>query len=115
MKFTLKEDGEVLVIQLTDFTSADEDGNLMSERNSLWLAIQEAGKNRVVVDLNELEYATSSLLALLVYLFKQCRITRRQFLLAAPSAACLKILQLTGLDRVFTVTVTVDEAVSAAV
>jgi anti-sigma B factor antagonist len=69
---------------------------------------------RVVVDLGEVEFMDSTALGVLIE--ARTRLTnRRAFLLAGPGVETRRALQISGLDRHFTVHDTVSEALVAKV
>ena len=69
---------------------------------------------RVVVDLGEVEFLDSTALGVLIEA-KTMLENRRAFLLAAPGLETRRALQISGLDRHFSVHDTVPEALSARV
>jgi anti-sigma B factor antagonist len=68
---------------------------------------------RVVVDLGEVEFIDSTALGVLIEARTKLE-NRRAFLLAAPGLETRRALQISGLDRHFTVHDTVPEALSAS-
>jgi anti-sigma B factor antagonist len=69
---------------------------------------------RVVVDLSEVEFVDSTALGVLIEARTKLD-NRRAFLLAAPGFETRRALQVSGLDRHFTVHETVVEALAARV
>jgi anti-sigma B factor antagonist len=67
---------------------------------------------RVVVDLGEVEFLDSTALGVLIEARTMLE-NRRAFLLAAPGLETRRALQISGLDRHFTVHETVPEALAA--
>ena len=67
---------------------------------------------RVVVDLGEVEFLDSTALGVLIEA-RTLLENRRAFLLAAPGLETRRALQISGLDRHFTVHETVPEALAA--
>jgi anti-sigma B factor antagonist len=67
---------------------------------------------RVVVDLGEVEFLDSTALGVLIEARTMLE-NRRAFLLAAPGLETRRALQISGLDRHFTVHKTVPEALAA--
>ena len=63
----------------------------------------EADGHRLVLDLSELTFIDSSGLGVLVGAFKQARLKGGALVLAGPRGQLLKILNVTGLDKVFPV------------
>ena len=66
-------------------------------------ALVKAGQDRIVVDLSELDFIDSMGLGALVGGLKRLRGVGGEFLLKDPSPRVLKVLELTGLDEVFTI------------
>ena len=80
-------------------------------------ALAEACKNapaRVVVDLSEVEFIDSTALGVLIEARTRLD-NRRAFLLAAPGLETRRALEISGLDRHFTVHDSVSEALVAKV
>jgi anti-sigma B factor antagonist len=78
-------------------------------------ALREAcsdSPERVVVDLGEVEFLDSTALGVLIEA-RTMLANRRAFVLAAPGLETRRALQISGLDRHFTVHETVTEALSA--
>jgi anti-sigma B factor antagonist len=69
---------------------------------------------RVVVDLSEVEFVDSTALGVLIEARTKLA-NHRAFVLAAPGLETRRALQISGLDRHFTVHETVPEALSARV
>jgi anti-sigma B factor antagonist len=69
---------------------------------------------RIVVDLGQVEFIDSTTLGVLVEARTRLN-NRRAFLLAAPGLETRRALQISGLDRHFTVHDTVPEALAAKV
>jgi anti-sigma B factor antagonist len=67
---------------------------------------------RVVIDLGEVDFLDSTALGVLIEARTMLE-NRRAFLLAAPGLETRRALQISGLDRHFTVHKTVPEALSA--
>src|SRR3954468_730694 len=70
--------------------------------------------NRIVVDLSEVEFIDSTALGVLIEARTQLE-NRRAFLLAAPGLETKRALEISGLDRHFTVHNSVSEALLAKV
>jgi len=70
------------------------------------------GPERVVVDLSEVDFVDSTMLGVLIE--ARTRLTnRKSFLLAAPGLETRRALEISGLDRHFTVHESVREALEA--
>jgi len=70
------------------------------------------GPDRLVVDLSEVDFMDSTALGVLIEARSRMP-NRRAFFLAAPGLETRRALQISGLDRHFTVHDTVPEALSA--
>ena len=68
---------------------------------------------RVVVDLSEVEFIDSTALGVLIE--TRTKLDRGGLLLAAPGLETRRALQISGLDKLFTVHDTVEDALSAKV
>lgn len=69
-----------------------------------------AGHRWLVIELSALEYISSTALKLLVAMWQRARIAKGELLLAAPSPYAREVLHTTGLDLVFVIAPTTDEA-----
>jgi anti-sigma B factor antagonist len=67
---------------------------------------------RLVVDLTEVQFIDSTALGVLIEARSKL-LNRRGFLLAAPGLETRRALEISGLDRHFSIHATVDEAVGA--
>jgi anti-sigma B factor antagonist len=81
-------------------------------RGELADAVVSGGKT--VVDLGEVEFCDSTGLGVLLAALKQARGNNGDLELAAPRPAVRRILQITGLDEVFTIHESVDTFVATA-
>jgi anti-sigma B factor antagonist len=68
--------------------------------------------DRVIVDFSEVPYMDSSGVASMVKLLSRTKKTNTPLILAAMSARVRAVLQITRLDRVFTLTDTVEDALN---
>ena len=87
--------------------------NADTVRDALFEACAD-GPDRVVVDLSEVEFIDSTALGVLIEARTKLE-NRRAFLLAAPGLETRRALQISGLDRHFSVHDTVLEALEASV
>jgi anti-sigma B factor antagonist len=85
--------------------------NAQEVRDALVKACADS-PGRVVVDLGEVEFLDSTALGVLIEARAMLE-NRRAFLLAAPGLETRRALQVSGLDRHFTVHETVPEALAA--
>jgi anti-anti-sigma factor len=100
--------GQATVVRLggeLDLYNADE------IRAALTSAI-EAGTERIVVDMSEVEFVDSTALGVLIE--ARSKIGRDGLLLAAPQAETRRTLQVSGLDRHLPVHDSVDGALAAS-
>ena len=72
----------------------------------------ESGKKQIVVDLSKATFIDSTTLGVLVGGVKRLRTNDGQLSLVCSDRNITKIFEITGLDRVFTIYPTRDEAVS---
>lgn len=87
--------------------------NADTVRKALFEAAAD-GPDRLVVDLSEVEFIDSTALGVLIEARTKLE-NRKAFLLAAPGLETRRALQISGLDRHFTVHETVPEALDAAI
>jgi anti-sigma B factor antagonist len=100
--------GKATVVRLggeLDLYNADE------VRAALTQAI-DAGTERIVVDMSEVEFVDSTALGVLIE--ARSKVGRDGLLLAAPQPEARRTLQVSGLDRHLPVHDSVDEALAAA-
>ena len=72
----------------------------------------EAGANRLVIDLEDVDFIDSTGLGVLVGAVRRARAADGDLRLVCTNARILKVFDVTGLENVFTITDTVDDAVS---
>ena len=77
------------------------------------LQLIEGGKSRVVVDLSKATFIDSTTLGVLVGGVKRLRPTGGSLALVCSDPNIIKIFEITGLDRVFPIHSSRDEALSA--
>jgi anti-sigma B factor antagonist len=86
--------------------------NANTVREALLEAAEEGPPERIVVDLSEVEFMDSTTLGVLIE--ARTRLANRKgFLLAAPGLETRRALQISGLDRHFSVHDTVEDALEA--
>lgn len=73
----------------------------------------EEGKTRLMVNLSEVGFMDSSGLGALVGALKRVNERSGRLVLVCPEGSPLKVLTITGLDKVFPIHATVDEALRA--
>jgi anti-sigma B factor antagonist len=73
-----------------------------------------AGHERVIVDLSAVDFLDSTGLGVLVSGLKRFRTLGGDLLLVCPSARIIKVFEITGLTKVFSMHATVEDAVRAA-
>lgn len=72
----------------------------------------EGGRRRLAVDLEGVEFLDSTGLGVLIGALKRCREAEGALALVAPRDPVLKVLGITGLDRVFPIHDSVERATS---
>lgn len=87
--------------------------NADAVREALFKAASD-GPDRLVVDLSQVEFIDSTALGVLIEARTKLE-NRKAFLLAAPGLETRRALQISGLDRHFTVHDTVPEALDAKI
>ena len=103
-----KVDDETHVIAVTgeiDLFTAPEFKQRMSE-------LIDAGRSRLVVDLSETTFIDSSSLGVLIGAHRRLKLRGGELLVVCDSEAIAKTFKITGLDGVFTLADSVDEALS---
>ena len=73
----------------------------------------EAGERQLIVDLGGVEFLDSTGLGVLVAGLNRSREVGGHFALVCPQERVLKLFRITGLDEVFTVHDTVDDALAS--
>jgi anti-sigma B factor antagonist len=105
VEHTVKEEGGVVVASL----SGDVDLESSPRARELLLGLVRGGRS-VLVDLSAVGYIDSSGVASLIEAFKLARLSGTGFALVSPTPSALRVLQLTRLDRVFTIHATLADA-----
>ncbi len=77
------------------------------------IALVDDGVRKVIVDLSRVEFLDSTGLGVLVGGLKRLRSVGGDLVLVCAHERLLKIFRITGLDRVFTLHETVEDAVAA--
>ena len=72
-----------------------------------------SGRNRLAVDLGGVEFMDSTGLGVLIGGLKRCKEAGGTLALVAPREPVIKVLAITGLDKVFPIHETVDQAASS--
>jgi anti-sigma B factor antagonist len=71
------------------------------------------GRTRLAVDLGGVEFMDSTGLGVLIGGLKRCKEAGGSLALVAPREPVIKVLSITGLDKVFSIHETVDQASSS--
>ena len=103
-----KVDDDTHVIAVTgeiDLFTAPEFKQRMS-------ALIDAGRSRIVVDLTETTFIDSSSLGVLIGAHRRLKLRGGALLVVCDSEAIAKTFKITGLDGVFTLAASVDEALA---
>ena len=106
----IEQNGQAQVIRLggeLDLYNAD------AVREALFTACND-GPERIVVDLSEVEFMDSTALGVLIEARTKLA-NRNSFMLAAPGVETKRALQISGLDRHFSVHESVQDALAAPV
>jgi anti-sigma B factor antagonist len=104
------EGGRNLRIEVADTTSpttlalnGEIDISTSGRVREALIAISNSGENKVVVDMGNVTFMDSTGLAALVGPLKRFRSLNGEIVLRSPSRSVLKVLEITGLTRVFTI------------
>ena len=76
-------------------------------------ACVSGGQSRIVVDLLRVSFLDSTALGVLIGALKRCREAGGDLLLVIGEQRILKVFEITGLTGVFTISPSIDEAISA--
>jgi len=102
--------GRNLRIEVADTTSpttvvltGEIDVSTSNRVREALIAISNSGETSVVVDMTNVTFMDSTGLAALVGPLKRFRSLNGQIVLRSPSKGVLKVLEITGLTRVFTI------------
>ena len=109
MTINPEERGQATILHLSgEIREADEDNFIrtVTER------IDRPGA-RVVLDMSEITYVTSSGLGAIVRVTAQANTQRAKVVIAAPSPFINGVLEITALNRYFDVYPTIDDAVTS--
>ena len=71
-----------------------------------------SGRSKIVVDLAGVEFMDSTGLGVLIGALKRCKEAGGSLALAGPGESVLKVLAITGLDKVFSIHSDVEQAAS---
>jgi anti-sigma B factor antagonist len=72
-----------------------------------------SGRSRIAVDLSGVEFMDSTGLGVLIGALKRCREAGGSLALVSPREPVLKVLAITGLDKVFSIHTDVEQASSS--
>jgi len=104
------EGGRNLRIEVADTTSptiltltGEIDISTSGRVREALIAISNSGENKVVVDMTNVTFLDSTGLAALVGPLKRFRSMNGQIVLRSPTRGVQKVLEITGLTRVFTI------------
>jgi anti-sigma B factor antagonist len=102
--------GRNLRIEVADTTSptivvliGEVDLSTSGRLRETLIAISNSGENRVVVDMSNVTFMDSTGLSALVGPLKRFRTMKGEIVLRSPAKAVQKVLEITGLTRVFTI------------
>ncbi len=77
------------------------------------VGLVDRGTSRIAVDLDGVEFLDSTGLGVLIGGLKRCREQQGDLAIVAPRDPVRKVLGITGLDRVFTIRETVEQATTS--
>ncbi len=80
---------------------------------TMLLAAIDAGKSRIVVDLSQTTFLDSTALGVLIGAVKRLRARDGALTLVNTDANIAKTFEITGLDQIFTIAASRDEAIAA--
>ena len=80
---------------------------------AMLLAAIDSGKSRIVVDLTDTTFLDSTALGVLIGAVKRLRARDGMLTLVNTDANIAKTFEITGLDQIFTITASRDEAIAA--
>lgn len=103
----VRRDGALAVTAV----QGDFDLRSAAEVRSALVQLVDDGARRLVVDLTETTFLDSTALGALVGALKRARSAEGDVELVCTDRSIVRIFQITGLDRVFTIHRTLDEAV----
>ena len=72
-----------------------------------------SGRNRLAIDLEQVEFMDSTGLGVLIGALKRCKEAGGTLALVAPREPVVKVLAITGLDKVFTIGASLDDAATS--
>lgn len=115
-------DQDVAATQLRVSTARFADAHIVSVNGDLDLhtaprleteleVLRDEGANKVVVDLVDVPFIDSTALGILVRAAKSARSTRGQLILVSNDPRTKRVLEITGLNRVFTIERSLVDAV----
>lgn len=106
----MPEGGRNLRIEVADTTSptimvlsGEIDLSTAGRVREALIAVSNSGENKVVVDMTQVTFMDSTGLAALVGPLKRYRSMNGEIVLRSPSRSVQKVLEITGLTRVFTI------------
>ena len=105
MNCDIRDEGEAAVVSLGGDVDLESSPRV---RNALLECV--GAKRAVVVDMGDVSYIDSSGVASLVEAFQTARKNNTRFVLARVSDAAMRVLELARLDKVFSITRNVAEA-----
>jgi len=77
------------------------------------IAALEAGSKQMVVDLSKVDYLDSTALGVMIGGLKRIRETDGDMVLVCPSPRIRRVFEITGLDKIFGIHDTVDQATTS--
>ena len=99
----MPDGGRNLRIEVADTTSPTTVVLIGEVVREALIAISHSGENKVVVDMTNVTFMDSTGLAALVGPLKRFRSMNGEIVLRSPTRGVRKVLEITGLTRVFTI------------
>ncbi len=110
MNFSNEQIGNIIIVQ-SNVEKLDA-GNA-PELKAHFLLINKTGKNQMILDLSKTKYCDSTGLSAILVGNRLCKDTNGSFAICGLQANVKKMIEITQLDKVFTICNEKEEAVSA--
>lgn len=108
LEITAEDQAGVRVVHVRGSGGMDQ-SQLLTDR----LNEEVTASPRLVLDLHELTFISSSGLAVLIQLHRRCQEEGRAFALAAPRDSIRQVLRITQLDRLLEIHPDIEQAIAA--
>jgi anti-sigma B factor antagonist len=97
----MSADGENAAEETVIFVTGDLDFHSAPELRKQILAALNDGASRLVLDLGDMEFVDSSGLSVMIAGFKRCKERGGELTLRSPTERTIRLLEVSGLNRVF--------------